>query len=68
MLRVEQGKGRKDRFAMLSPQLLELLGDWWRIAVRHLLWCRSPHLGRARVDINNSRVSIDGAKAVSDSF
>ena len=25
MLRVEQGKGRKDRFAMLSPQLLELL-------------------------------------------
>src|SRR5437899_151035 len=32
MLRVEQGKGRKDRFAMLSPQLLDLLRDWWRIA------------------------------------
>ena len=32
MLRVEQGKGRKDRFAMLSPQLLELLRDWWRMA------------------------------------
>jgi integrase/recombinase XerD len=32
MLRVEQGKGKKDRFAMLSPQLLELLRDWWRIA------------------------------------
>jgi integrase/recombinase XerD len=32
MLRVEQGKGRKDRFAMLSPQLLELLRDWWHIA------------------------------------
>ena len=32
MLRVEQGKGRKDRFAMLSPRLLELLRDWWRIA------------------------------------
>ena len=32
MIRVEQGKGRKDRFAMLSPQLLELLRDWWRIA------------------------------------
>jgi site-specific recombinase XerD len=32
MLRVEQGKGCKDRFAMLSPQLLELLRDWWRIA------------------------------------
>src|SRR5712672_2985298 len=32
MLRVDQGKGRKDRHAMLSPQLLELLRDWWRIA------------------------------------
>src|ERR1700731_1223655 len=32
MLRVDQGKGRKDRHAILSPQLLELLRDWWRIA------------------------------------
>jgi len=32
MLRVDQGKGRKDRHAMLSPLLLELLRDWWRIA------------------------------------
>jgi integrase/recombinase XerD len=32
MLRVDQGKGRKDRHAMLSPVLLELLRDWWRIA------------------------------------
>ena len=29
MLRVEQGKGRKDRHAMLSPQLLKLLRAWW---------------------------------------
>jgi integrase len=27
LIRVEQGKGRN---AMLSPQLLELLGLWWR--------------------------------------
>jgi integrase/recombinase XerD len=31
LLRIEQGKGRKDRLAMLSPQLLEPLRDWWRI-------------------------------------
>ncbi len=28
LLRIEQGKGRKDRDATLSPQLLELR-DWW---------------------------------------
>src|SRR5712671_6524068 len=30
VIRVEQGKGRKDRHAMLSPQLLEVLRAWWR--------------------------------------
>jgi integrase/recombinase XerD len=30
LIRVEQGKGRKDRHAMLSPQLLDVLRAWWR--------------------------------------
>ena len=30
LIRVEQGKGRRDRNAMLSPQLLGLLRLWWR--------------------------------------
>lgn len=34
LIRVEQGKGRKDRHAMLSPQLLAVLRAWW-------LQCRS---------------------------
>ncbi len=32
VIRVEQGKGAKDRYAMLSPHLLELLRAWWRTA------------------------------------
>jgi len=31
-LRVEQGKGSRDRYALLSPALLEHLRDWWRFA------------------------------------
>ena len=30
VIRVQQGKGRKDRYAMLSLDLLELLRAWWR--------------------------------------
>ncbi len=37
LLRIEQGKGRKDRFAMLSPLLLEFLRDWYCIA-RPAVW------------------------------
>jgi integrase/recombinase XerD len=32
MLRVEQGKGRKDRYVMLSPRLLEILRGYWKTA------------------------------------
>lgn len=32
LIRVEQGKGRKDRYVMLAPDLLELLRRWWRSA------------------------------------
>ena len=37
MLRVEQGKGQRDRYVMLSPQLLELLREWWK-AARPQVW------------------------------
>jgi integrase/recombinase XerD len=32
LLRVEQGKGKKDRYALLPPLLLERLRTWWRHA------------------------------------
>jgi integrase/recombinase XerD len=31
-LRIQQGKGGKDRYAMLSPVMLERLRTWWRVA------------------------------------
>jgi len=31
VLRIEQGKGQKDQYVMLSPKLLEILRDWWRV-------------------------------------
>jgi integrase/recombinase XerD len=41
LIRVEQGKGRKDRNAMLSPQLLTLLRLWWKEGKRRGLML--PH-------------------------
>ena len=32
VIRVEQGKGQKDRYVMLSPKLLETLRTYWRAA------------------------------------
>ena len=37
LLRIERGKGGKDRHAMLSPQLLDLLRVWWREGRRQSL-------------------------------
>jgi site-specific recombinase XerD len=39
LIRVEQGKGKKDRYVILSPHLLELLREWWRVA-RKKGWMR----------------------------
>jgi site-specific recombinase XerD len=37
LIRVEQGKGRKDRYVMLSPLLLETLREYWK-QYRPLRW------------------------------
>jgi integrase/recombinase XerD len=32
VIRIEQAKGRKDRYVMLSPELLDMLRQWWKAA------------------------------------
>jgi len=43
-LNIEQGKGRKDRKAKLSPPLLEVLRRWWQVA-RPQVWLFPSRIG-----------------------
>ena len=43
VLRVEKGKGQKDRYVMLSPKLLAVLRAWWQVdRPRHWLFPGEP--------------------------
>jgi integrase/recombinase XerD len=56
VLRVEQGKGKKDRYVMLSPKFLELLRAWWRQRQpRHWLFPSQ------RADVPMTREAVDRA-------
>jgi len=57
LIRVEQGKGGRDRNAMLSPQLLELLRMWWREGKRRGVMFPHGWLfpGRSHTDPISSR-------------
>jgi integrase/recombinase XerD len=57
LIRVEQGKGRKDRNAMLSPQLLALLRLWWQEGKRRNVMLPHGWLfpGRSRTDPVSTR-------------
>src|SRR5207302_4227128 len=57
LLRVERGKGGKDRHAMLSPQLLKLLRVWWREGRRRSLLLPGGSLlpGRNPVETRTTR-------------
>jgi len=55
VIRVEQGKGQKDRYVMLSPKLLETLRHYWR-AVRPKGWLfegdiPGQPIGRSAVEV-----------------
>lgn len=47
LIRVEQGKGAKDRYVMLSPTLLELLREYWKV-YRPTDWLFFPRSDRGR--------------------
>lgn len=47
LIRIGKGKRRKDRSAMLSPQLLELLRLWWREGKRRAPCCRTAGSSQA---------------------
>jgi site-specific recombinase XerD len=54
VIRVEQGKGRKDRYLPLSPKLLTILREYWK-AVRPTDWLfpggrPGEHIGRNRIE------------------
>jgi len=54
VIRVEQGKGRIDRYVMLSPKLLQILRDWWRVD-RPQRWLFpgdqvDKHIGRCTIE------------------
>src|ERR1700751_5414945 len=55
VIRVEQGKGQKDRYVMLSPKLLTTLRDWWRVGKpRYWLFpgdSPGEHIPRSAVEI-----------------
>jgi len=55
VVRVEQGKGMKDRYVMLSPKLLALLREWWQVErSRHWLFpgeMPDQHISRSAVEL-----------------
>ena len=68
VIRVEQGKGRKDRYAMLSQQLLDLLRAWWLAARERGVMLPSGWLFPGQNPVNplttrQLRRAFDGARA-----
>jgi site-specific recombinase XerD len=68
VIRVEQGKGRKDRYAMLPPALLDLLRAWWLAARERGVMLPGGWLFPGQNPVNplttrQLRRAFDGAKA-----
>jgi site-specific recombinase XerD len=61
-IRVEQGKGAKDRYTLLSPRLLSELRRYWLAYHPHQWLFPSPrHLGRP-IDVQTAQRAFEAAK------
>ena len=60
-LRVEQGKGGKDRYTLLSPRLLEELRAYWR-AYRPSQWLFPARGGKGSMDVSTAQKLYYAAK------
>jgi integrase/recombinase XerD len=68
LIRVEQGKGKKDRNAILSPVLLGQLRQWWRYAHANRLMLNGGWLfpGQQPVNHLSTRQLSRGCKAAAE--
>jgi len=68
LIRVEQGKGKKDRNALLSPVLLKQLREWWRYAHANNLMLKGGWLfpGQQAIDHMSTRQLSRGCKAAAE--
>jgi integrase/recombinase XerD len=63
LIRVEQGKGGRDRYIMLSPQLLVVLRDYWR-RTRPARWLFPGHDESRPLDASVLQTACRTARAV----
>ena len=61
VIRVEQGKGRKDRYTLLSPRLLEELRGYWRM-YRPAIWLFPGRDGSRPIDATTAQKLYYAAK------
>jgi integrase/recombinase XerD len=60
-LKVRQGKGGKDRYTMLSPQLLQILRDYWQLC-RPRIWLFPNPSGKGPIDITTAQRAYCAAR------
>ena len=64
VIRVEQGKGQKDRYVMLSPKLLETLRSYFR-AVRPQGWLFQGDVSGQPITRNSVELACQKARRLS---